>query len=67
MGEKVQGLKSTNWHLQNRQRDTKNSVGNGVAKDLICRTHGHELRGGGTAGQNGVSGREGHRGKMGQL
>ena len=30
----------------------KNSIGNGVAKELICMTHGHELRRG-IAGGNG--------------
>ena len=31
--------------VQNRQGDDKNSIGNGVAKELICMTCGHELRG----------------------
>ena len=34
-GEKEQGLRSTNWQVQNRQGDVKNSIGNGVAKELI--------------------------------
>ena len=42
--ENVQGLRSTNWQVQNRQRDVKNSMGNGETKELICTTHGHELR-----------------------
>ena len=29
----------------NRQGGVKNSIGNGEAKDLVCTTHGHELRG----------------------
>ena len=29
----------------NRQGEGKNSMGNVEAKDLICMTHGHELRG----------------------
>ena len=45
MGEKVQGLRSTYWSVQNRQVDIKNSIGNGVAKELIFMTHGHELNG----------------------
>ena len=54
--------------MQNRQGEVKNSIGNGEAKELICMTHGHEIRGGnaggrGSAGQKGVKG----RGKMGQL
>ena len=43
-GEKEQGLRSTNWQVQNRQGDVKNSIGNGKAKELICMTQGHELR-----------------------
>ena len=31
--------------VQNRQGEVKNSIGNGEAKELICTTHGHELRG----------------------
>ena len=27
-----------------RQGKVKNSIGNGEAKELICTTHGHELR-----------------------
>ena len=51
-GEKVQGLRSTNWQVQNRQEDGKNSIRNGVAKELICMTHGHVPRviAGGTQG-----------------
>ena len=30
--------------MQNRQGDVKNSIGNGVAKELIYMTHGHELK-----------------------
>ena len=30
--------------IQNRQGEVKNSIGNGEAKELICMTHGHELR-----------------------
>ena len=45
----------------------KNSIGNGEATELVCRTHGYELRrrnagGRGIAGQRGIKG-----GKMGQL
>ena len=45
MGGKVQGLRNTNWEVQHRPGGVKNSMGNGVAKELICMTHGHELRG----------------------
>ena len=34
MGEKVQGLRSTNEQEQSRQGVVKNSIGNGVAKEL---------------------------------
>ena len=40
----------------------KNSIGNGVAKVLLCLIHGHELRRG-VAGGNGVSGGTGQRRK----
>ena len=41
-----------------------NSIGNGEAKELICMTHGHELRWGECcARRRGIKGRE----KMGQL
>ena len=36
----------------------KNSMGYGEAKELICRTHGHELK----AGNAGVRGGSGQRG-----
>ena len=29
----------------------KNSIGNGEAKELICMTHGHDLRGGNAGGK----------------
>ena len=61
------GIKSTNWQVQNRQGDVKNNVGNGVAKELICMTHGHELRGGIAGGNVGHQVEEGKRGKLGQL
>ena len=45
-GGKDAGISSTNWLVQNRQGDVKNSTGNGEAKELTCLTRGHELRGG---------------------
>ena len=39
------GIKKHNWQVQNRQGEVKDSIGNGKAKELICTTHGHELRG----------------------
>ena len=43
-------------------------MGNGEAKELICMTHEHELRGGNAGGRGGV-GQRGikERKKMGQL
>ena len=32
--------------MEDRQGEGKNSVGNREDKELICTTHGHELRGG---------------------
>ena len=43
-------------------------MGNGEAKELICMTHGHELRGGGECRQEGVyRAEETKRGETGQL
>ena len=52
--------------VQNRQGDDKNSIGNGVAKELLCMTHGHELRRELLEGM-GILGRRGQRGKLRQL
>ena len=43
--------------MENRQGEVKNSVGNEEAKELICTTHGHELRGGGNDGGRVIQGR----------
>ena len=43
-GGKGTGIKKHKWQLQNRQGDIKNGIGNGEAKELVCMTHGHELR-----------------------
>ena len=42
MGEEVRGLRSTNRQLQNSHGDANYNIGNGVAKELICTTHGNE-------------------------
>ena len=42
MGEEVRGLKSINYKLQNSHGGVKYSIGNGVAKEHIRMTHGHE-------------------------
>ena len=41
---KCTGNKYYKWQVQNRQGEVKNSLGNGEVKELICMTHGHELR-----------------------
>ena len=51
MGEKVQGLKSTHWSVQNRQGDVKNSIGNGIAKELIYVARNGVLDGRGAKGE----------------
>ena len=45
--EKGTGNKKHKWQVQNRQGEVKNSIGNVEAKELICMTNGHELRGAG--------------------
>ena len=42
MGEEVRGLRSPNRQLQNSHGEVKYSIGNGVAKEPIHMTHGHE-------------------------
>ena len=49
------GNKKHKWQVENRQGEVKNSIGNGEAKELICMTHGHELRWGNDGGR-GVQG-----------
>ena len=58
MGAKGAEIKKHNWQVQNRQGDVKHRIGNGEAKEHICATHGHELRGGLLEGR-GVPGRGG--------
>ena len=51
--------KKHKWQVENRQGEVKNSVGNGEAKELLCMTHGHELKGGtwvGVGGRRGIKG-----------
>ena len=48
------GNKKHKWQGENRQGEGKNSTGNGEAKELICMTHGHELRGANAGGMGGV-------------
>ena len=69
-GEKGIGIKKHKWQVLNRQWEVKNSTVNRETKELICTTHGHELRagGGGMLAGGGCSA-EGNKGeeKMGQL
>ena len=67
MGGKVQRIRSIK-SVRNRQGECKNSMGNVEAKELICMTHGHELRWGNNCGRVGI-GQRGIKGrkKMGQL
>ena len=51
--EKVQGIRSINGRYK-VDREVKNSMGNGKAKELICMTHGHELRRGNSGGRVGA-------------
>ena len=58
--------KKHKWLVQNRQAD---SMGNGEAKELLCTTHGHELRGWGEkcSWEGGAEERRIERRKMGKL
>ena len=50
-GGKGTGNKKHKWLVQNRQGEVKNSIGNVEAKEFICTTHGHELKGGDVGGR----------------
>ena len=64
MGEKVEGIRSINGKYK-IDGEVKNSMGNGEAKELICTTHGHELRLGNGGGRGvWVEGNKGEK-KMG--
>ena len=56
-GGKDTGNKKHKWQIQNRQGKVKNNIGNGEVKELICVTHGHELRLGGMLVGGWVQGR----------
>ena len=49
-GGKVQRINSINDRWK-RQGEVKNSIGNGEAEELICMTHGHELKWGNSGGR----------------
>ena len=57
-GGKGRGNKQHKWQVQNRQGKVKNSIGNGEAKELICTTHGRELRWGNAGGRRVAEQRE---------
>ena len=48
-------------------RRAQNDIGNRELKELLCTTHGHELRGGGKLAVWGVQGGGGEGGKLGKL
>ena len=52
--------KQHKWWVENRQGEVKNSV-DGEAKELKCKTHGHELEEG-NAGGRGCAWRRGIKG-----
>ena len=54
MGGKDTENKKHKWQVQNRQREGKNIIGNGEAKDLVCTNHGHELKWGNDGGRGGT-------------
>ena len=64
---KVRGLRNTNWQVWNRQEEAKNSTGNSIAKELVCMTQEHELRGGIFGGNGGTRWRRAKGEKIGQL
>ena len=64
MGEEVRGLRSTNRELQNSHGDVKYSIGNGVAKELIHMTCGHEHWCGYCLRDLVMLGKRGHRGEI---
>ena len=44
MGEKVQGIRSINGRYKRDRGEVKNSMGNGYSKEMMCISHGHELK-----------------------
>ena len=48
--EQVQGIRNINCRYE-IDGEVKNGMGNGEAKELICMTHGHELRWGNAGGR----------------
>ena len=50
----MQGLRSIIGRYKIDRGMVKNSIGNGEAKELICKTHKHELRTGIAGGKEGT-------------
>ena len=67
MGGEVRALRSTNRQSQNSHGDVKCSAGNGVGKELIRMTDGHEQWCGDCLSEWGVLNGGWQMGKMGQL
>ena len=59
--------KQHKWQVENREGKGKNSIGNGEAKELICMTHGNELRWGNAGGRWGTGQRGIQRRKNGTI
>ena len=59
--------KQHKWQVENRQGEGKNSIGNVEVKELICTTHGHELKGENVGGRGCAGQREIKEGGMEQL
>ena len=57
-GRKGTGKKKHNWQALNRWGEVKNGIGNREVKELVCTTHGHELRRGECWRVGGVKGGE---------
>ena len=48
------GNQKHKWQVQNKQGEVKNIMGNGETKELICPTHGPELKWGDAGGRGGT-------------
>ena len=57
-GGKGTGNKQHKRQVENRQGESKNSIGSGEARELVCTTHGHELSGGNVGGKGLQGGEE---------
>ena len=63
MEGKGTGNKKHKWQVQNRQEEVKKSIGNVEAKEVICMTHGQELKRGNVGGRGCAGRREIKEGK----